>query len=336
MKAPVGSGHWRTEFEHNEETINYELKTNRSEVELETYTVGGELRLERGLGGAGKIFAEKENKFLDFQSPATELAVHTRRDSTQHTFFEPLYEWGHTVYHFSFGLDLGKTGLILNIKDVKIPDPDPRDTTKTAIIFFKGMKEFGNDFKVGVQDDMKRLRYPIRDIDQHPAQLQVAPGTVLPGPLMSLFVQEIDLGAPTDQLEMSAGMFRALAVIIQLNYAALAASPSCIIIDDIGEGLDFERSCWLIELIREKASAAKVQLVMSTNDRFVMNTVPLDDWSVLRRTGGLVQVYNRDTATSAFERFELTGLNNFDFFAMDFTRPAASERLAEGEDELDA
>lgn len=42
-------------------------------------------------------------------------------------------------------------------------------------------------------------------------------------------------------------MYRALAVIIHLNYLLLAKKTSCILIDDIGEGLDFERSTALSE-----------------------------------------------------------------------------------------
>jgi len=57
---------------------------------------------------------------------------------------------------------------------------------------------------------------------------------------------------------------------------------------------------------------------MATNDRFVMNTVPLEYWSVLERRGAVVKVHNRENAKQKFEDFRFTGLNNFDFFASDF------------------
>ena len=57
-----------------------------------------------------------------------------------------------------------------------------------------------------------------------------------------LYVQEDGLKSVTEQLEISQGMFRALSLFIQINYAILSDQPSCIIIDDIGEGLDFQRS----------------------------------------------------------------------------------------------
>jgi hypothetical protein len=119
---------------------------------------------------------------------------------------------------------------------------------------------------------------------------------------------------------MSQGMFRALSVLIQVNHAVMTSAPSCILIDDIGEGLDFERSCALIKLIIEKAETSSVQLIMSTNDRFVMNAVPLQDWSVLARQGPRCRVYNYANSKAAFDEFKFTGLNNFDFLATDFQK----------------
>src|SRR5438105_11020892 len=109
-------------------------------------------------------------------------------------------------------------------------------------------------------------------------------------------------------------MFRALSVIVQLNYAYLARAPSCMLIDDIGEGLDFERSCGLIGVLVTKAQKHGVQVVLSTNDRFVMNSVPLEAWTILHREGGSTRVYNYANSREKFEQFKFTGLNNFDFF----------------------
>ncbi len=94
--------------------------------------------------------------------------------------------------------------------------------------------------------------------------------------------------------------------------------PSCILIDDIGEGLDYERASALIKLLIDKAKKSRVQLIMSTNDRFVMNNVPLKYWSIMRRFPNESTIYNYKNSSKQFEDFELTGLNNFDFFTSDF------------------
>ena len=127
---------------------------------------------------------------------------------------------------------------------------------------------------------------------------------------------------------MSQGMFRVLSLIIQLNYSKMAQRSTTVVIDDVGEGLDFERSCALINLLMAKYSGSNIQLIMATNDRFVMNQVPLETWSVLQCSGRHCRVFNHANSSHAFEEFKFTGLNNFDFFATDFIHE--SEGLLSG------
>ena len=141
--------------------------------------------------------------------------------------------------------------------------------------------------------------------------------------LVGLNVQETALPGVTDQFSMSQGMFRVLSLLIHMNYCQLSNTGSTVLIDDIGEGLDFDRSCRLIELLREKALGSAIQLVMSTNDRFVMNQVPLDEWSVLQRDGGTVHVRNAGNSRDIFNSFKFTGLSNFSFLEMDFINTGA-------------
>jgi predicted ATPase len=136
--------------------------------------------------------------------------------------------------------------------------------------------------------------------------------------IFGLYVKEKNLNSITDQFEMSQGMFRALSVIIHVTYSEMISHPSCILIDDIGEGLDFDRSSALIDLLIKRAHASRIQLIMSTNDRFIMNKVPLKTWTVLQRAGSHIRGYNYKNSKILFDQFEITGLNNFDFFSMDF------------------
>jgi len=68
-------------------------------------------------------------------------------------------------------------------------------------------------------------------------------------------------------------------------------------------------------LLTDKAKNTSVQLVMATNDRFVMNNVPPEYWSVIQRIGAISRIYNYRNSQKIFAEFALTGLNNFDFFA---------------------
>jgi AAA15 family ATPase/GTPase len=139
-----------------------------------------------------------------------------------------------------------------------------------------------------------------------------------PMPVFGLCVQENDLGDITYQTEMSQGMFRALSLLVQLNYALLGKVPSCILIDDIGEGLDYDRSKNLIDLIIAKVKGSSVQVIMTTNDRFVMNKVPLEYWSVIQRVPKKSLFYNYKNSKETFDEYAYSGLSNFDFLATEF------------------
>ena len=123
-------------------------------------------------------------------------------------------------------------------------------------------------------------------------------------------------------------MFRVLSLVTLTNYLTMARKASCLIIDDIGEGLDFDRSCLLIDLLREKAQEFSLQLIAATNDKFVMNRVPLDEWSVLRRRGSHLVVLDQENSKDLFEEFRFTGLSNFSFLEMDFANSPAAEAAA--------
>ena len=146
-----------------------------------------------------------------------------------------------------------------------------------------------------------------------------------------LYIKEEDLKSVTEQSEMSQGMFRALSLFIQINYSLLAIQPSCIIIDDIGEGLDYQRSSSLIKILIEKAKTGLVQLIMTTNDQFIMNGVPIEYWSVIERNPGSVKLHNIYNSRDKIEEFKFIGLNNFDLFTSEFLLQKESE---EEEEEL--
>ena len=183
-------------------------------------------------------------------------------------------------------------------------------------------KEFGDSFVNALKQDLGAIGYAVSDIGAFPpVSLRIIGG---PGEAVSLSVQETGLPGYTDQHGMSQGMYRTVALLTHLNYYLLKRSATCILVDDIGEGLDFERSCKLIDLLRSKTSAADIQLILSTNDRFTMNRVPLEEWSVIQRDGNHVRVRNYSNSRNIFEEFKFTGMSNFSFLETDFINEQTS------------
>jgi hypothetical protein len=91
-----------------------------------------------------------------------------------------------------------------------------------------------------------------------------------------------------------------------------------VVIDDIGEGLDFSRAKHLVQVLISKAEGAGIQLIMSTNDSFIMNAVDIQHWAVIVREGNKISLFNYENSREIFEEFKFTGLNNFDFYASEF------------------
>ena len=311
------SGAWKIEFQHGADIPVYEVVVKDGHVEKEEFVVQGKTVLNRSIGGKGKIFLNGLDEDLEFQTPTNELAVVARRDSIQHPFFESLYQWGNCLRHFPFGTPLGKDTLVIVQSGGIEDDFDLQKPENVVAVFHKAITAHGSAFREAVQADLDTIGYPNADIGLARPQSIIFKGTP-PGDPLGLYVKEKGLKAITDQNEMSQGMFRALSIVVQLNYFAFERRPSCLLIDDIGEGLDFDRSSALITLLIDKAESNDVQLIMATNDRFVMNRVPLNMWSILERNENGCRAYNYTNSKEKFDEFKFTGMNNFDFLATDF------------------
>lgn len=303
-----GTAEYCLEFDDEGESIKYYLDFKEGKIIEETLKVNGQYKLHRG---EGTLWYNGINNVLEYQPEDDVLAV-SKRDKKQHPFLEKLYDWGKKLNLYHFGSQLGKDALLRDINAIKYDEEvDLKDGDEVAEILMKGQHQFGDLFIQSVIDDMKSISYKLEKIET--SRLKN-----LPIHAYGLNVKESDLYDITDQREMSQGMFRALSLLIQLNYALLSKIPSCILIDDIGEGLDFDRSKSLIDLIIEKVKASPVQVIMTTNDRFVMNKVPLEYWSVIQRVPNKALFYNYQNSKETFDEFEYTGLSNFDFLSSEF------------------
>ena len=276
--------------------------------------INEEIYLNRNSSGDAKISSSQINQKLEYKIPDNQIAVLTKRDPKQHPLLDELYKWGNNLMHFKFGESLGKNILGMSSKktekDLKF---NLKLNEKVLYIFKKGKKKW-QGFERAIRQDMASVGYNLEKVFlSAPVSMEVS--SDIPLSPISLAVKEKDLICATDQSAMSQGMFRALSLLIQLNYAIKNNKLSCVLIDDIGEGLDYERSSNLIKLLLKKMKKRPIQIIMSTNDRFVMNNVPLEYWTIMNREGNRSLNINYRNSKELFDEFELMGLNNFDFFS---------------------
>jgi AAA15 family ATPase/GTPase len=318
---------WRVLFDTDlpEQKTEYILKIEKGLVIKEKLIIGSknnEPLLDRDESGEGTIFTKEVERNIRFQTDQTELAVVKRRDSIQHPFLENLYQWSSSLRFYEFGAQLGTNmrARIPSTMELLKNKTDFKDSDFVVGIFVIGKQEIGEPFIEAILSDMREIGYKLSDIGTKVPSLinpdiSVASPDNLP---QFLYIQEEDLTCVTEQSEISQGMFRALSLFIQINYSLLASKPSCIVIDDIGKGLDYQRSSSIIKILIEKAETGLIQLIMTTNDEFIMNGVPIEYWSLIERTPGSAKLHNIYNSREKIEEFKFIGLNNFDLFTSEF------------------
>ena len=298
---------YHLKFDDNNTAIEYILDFKAAKITQEILIINGIERLNRA---KEQLYYEGAKAFLEFKTDDDILAL-SRRDTTQQPFFEPLYLWAKNFNFYEFGKDMGRHNFIKDVNAVKKEEEvDLKADNNIPQIFTLGQLKFKNFAEV-IRTDMNEIGYNLQQVDA--AKLKY-----ISIPIFGIGAMESDREDMTDQREMSQGMFRALSLLVQLNYSLLSEIPSCIIIDDIGEGLDFERSKSLIDLIINKVKKSAVQVIMTTNDRFVMNKIPLEYWSIIQRLPQKSVFYNYQNSKATFDDFKYTGLSNFDFLSSEF------------------
>jgi len=303
-------------FRNKESFMKYELAYDLNTVHMERLHVKEEVVLERGEAGKGTIKYESTpgSLFLEFEIPHDQLACFAKRDRLQHPFIEVIHQWATSLRRFDFSSDLGKTRYALK-STFNAREIEWTDTTKSLVPAIAVAEREYPEFRNLVLKDMHQIGYDLKDFGIiHFSDRQ---GGGSPD-RYAVYTTERGLEKQVNQRDMSQGMFRAFSVLVQVNYYILSGHKGFVIIDDIGEGLDFSRAKQLVQVLISKAGDAGIQLIMSTNDAFIMNAVDIEHWAVIMREGHKISLFNYANSKEIFEEFKFTGLNNFDFYASEF------------------
>jgi len=322
--VPKANGIYQVLFIKDEKEVILDCEYDDGIIKKECLTWKGEKVLERGEDGTGWIIymGGKENITLEFGISVNQMACFAKRDKFQHPFLEHIYEWGVDMRRFDFSGNMGKTSYALkSIYDEE--EINFRDTNASLVpVLYTAMDQHKN-FQETIISDMNEIGYNLEDL----GIVQFSEKSNNPGQdRFAVFTTEKGLEKQVLQHDMSQGMFRAFSVLVRFNRYILKEKTACIIIDDIGEGLDFSRARSLVKLLIDKAEASGIQLIMSTNDSFIMNSVDIENWAVLHRDGNKISLYNYENSKEIFEDFKFTGLNNFDFYASEFFKSGFSDK----------
>jgi energy-coupling factor transporter ATP-binding protein EcfA2 len=309
------SGSYIVDINLNEDLYQLCIEFANGVVKKETLDVNGTRLLTRNEDGSGSIHYAKENQSIDFQVSKSTIAIQQRQDDLQHPFVTAISKWALGVQTFRFGSSFGQDRLVglTNLEQEIAQQDSALEHGDITSAYSKAFTKFGDPLDKAIINDMQQLGYELEDVGATDLRSHL-PGLKMPEPMIGMFVKEKDRAALLPQTQMSQGMFRALALVIYINIAFFNKQKTLMLVDDIGEGLDYERSTKLLSLLIEHAEKSNLQLIMTSNDRFVMNAVPLENWCLLRRRGSTVRAYNIHNSKQAFADFKFMGLSNFDFF----------------------
>jgi hypothetical protein len=301
-KPKLLDGTWDLGFESDDhKEYRFYCHIVDRKVHDERIEVGGEIVLERSVE-KGQIRDSMDGKMRRYEPPQDKLTVHVRRDKRQHPFLESLWYWADSYNAFMFSSSAPN-----QFRSGSLDEQKDRLESLDVVPHLLQRALADGTIAGSIAQDMDAIGYPNEEVG---VESMVHPGLPLGTLVVSL--KELDLGFNTKQLEMSSGMYRALCMVVIVNYLLQKDGPCTFAVDDMGEGLDFERSSKLIKLILEKAHGSQMQVILTSNDRHLLNAVDVRYWNILERAGGEVTSFNYANSREAFDEFLMTGLNNFD------------------------
>ena len=265
-------------------------KVISEELVRESKTAGHETLLKRDAEG---VFLHGES----INPPEDKLVLHVRRDTVQYPYFEKIVSWaesvcGHRFNEMDYAGDYGTYSSF----------------SKFESNLFEIIKSLPVEAMGRIIQQANDLEYPIESIVpyEYGDKLKI------------VFFNERDVQNGLMYFQLSKGMFRALYLLIYMEYLANIKKPSMLLVDDLCEGLDYDRSTRLGKILFDFCLQYDIQLVASSNDSFLMDVVDLKYWNILRRNGNIVDSINHTTHPELFDDFEFTGLSNFDLFSSDY------------------
>lgn len=227
--------------------------------------------------------------------PQNKLVIQSQRDTTKFPEFEIVMSWAEHTRGFSFSeLSSSQSYMIPNMFSEKID-------------FSELFEKIDDEKEQFIINNMRELGYKINEISKFEVQQ-----------FKMITLSEDGVFVPLFSSYMSNGMLRVFYILTYMAYVATVEGAKTFLVDDLGEGLDYSRSSRLSKIMFDYCETHDIQLIVTSNDNFLMNAINLDNWIILQRKGKNVSAYSRITHPDMFVKFRKMGLNNFDMLSTDF------------------
>jgi AAA domain, putative AbiEii toxin, Type IV TA system len=281
---------WILEFLDNntkiDYTFSYDANPNKNLKLSENLKINDFTIIDR-LNENAQIYSELKKEYLNVTPPDRSLLISSRRDKNEFPISEKIIKWCNGFKYIAFS---HQENVSMDIEDVK-----------------ENIIKLDNEDLIILVADMNRLGYNLEyiSVDKSKRIPQVS-------------IKEKKLNHELDLYELSSGMFRTIGLLAFIDFNLEKKNLTTVAIDDLGEGLDYERATKLGKLLLEKIENSNIQLIATSNDSFLMDVIPIKYWNILQREGNTVRALNYQNSKELFDKFKLTGLSNFDLFSSDY------------------
>ncbi len=292
---------WVVSFESESgQMFEFSLTSKDGKIEQEKISIDGEEKLNRSINSA-QIRSNSSDQWQTISPPSDRLILHVRRDKQEFPFLENLISWAEGVRGFGFA----NTSPNL----IEIPGKPFQLTSLNAVPSV--LEQLSVSGLQNVLNQLNEMGYYVES-----ALTDVSED--LPPTTKIVYLKERGIHHPLKQYEISQGMFRAFSLLTIIEFLNSTDKIGCILIDDLCEGLDYERSKILSKIIFDKKSTTKTQFITTSNDCFLTNSVSLDDLIICYRSNHIVKCLNYANSKQKFDSWQQFGLNNFDLLSSNF------------------
>jgi len=295
------SGSWKASLIGDSDLkVEFSVSVENGVVLHENIVVNGKEKLRRDSFKA-EIYSEKTSQWQSISPPGNCLVAHIRRDKAEFPFLEYLVSWAEGVRAYSFA----NTSPLL----VELPENPTQFMSLNAVPSI--LDNLSGPQVKNVLRQLNTMHYSIEGAASEPAKNSEPSRKII-------HLRELGLNIPLKQFEISQGMFRAFSLLVILEHLRSQDGVGCVLVDDLGEGLDFDRSQELAKIIFSEENKSNFQFIATTNDASLINAIPLNDITVCYRSNHEVNCMNHSNAKDQFENWEKLGLNNFDLLSSNF------------------
>jgi len=270
------------------EILSYEVFIefkNEINVEKEILILNNQEIISRKSADKAEIYSNSDQKLIPISPPLSSLVLKVRRDTKEYIEFEQLIYWALNSEFYIFCKNWeyreSRAATVSEFLDTKYVTKVLNDIGFNITNIYTYQRH-EDDYYLGFKEENIKKDFYFKDLSQ-------------------ALKRSINLIIFFENLLSKYRRFAPL-----------------LVIDDLGEGLDYQKATKLGEYVFETCKKGNIQLIAASNDNFLLDVVDLDYWNILTREGSKVSTINKVSHPKIFEDFIFTGLSNFDLLTSDY------------------